>query len=85
MKEEKYPEECKIIDTIIMSEVKKTSKEWQDEIPKEHELVILDPDGWDRGNLEYSFNEELITSEEFYRRLCHSTIKCNSSFINIVK
>ncbi len=60
--------------------MKKTSKEWYKEIPKEHKLLILDPDGWDRTNYEYSFNEELITKDEFKIRLSFSTVKCNLSF-----
>ena len=62
---------------------KKTSKEWIELIPKKHKLVILDPDGWGRTNLEYSFSEELITKEEFDKRLCSSTIQCNRSFFDI--
>ncbi len=48
----------------------KTSKEWQDI----KGVVILDPDGWDRQNYDYSFNEELITEEEFDKRLSVSTV-----------
>ena len=58
----------------------KTSKEWYNLVPKEHKLVILDPDGWDRKNYEYSFNEELITKEEFKQRVSKSTIQCRHSF-----
>jgi len=53
---------------------KKTSQEWYELIPKEYKLVILDPDGWDRSNCEYSWLEELITIEEFNKRLNSSTI-----------
>ncbi len=47
-------------------------------IKEENELMpekitILDPDGWDRSNYDYSFNKELITKEEFDRRLMWST------------
>ena len=65
---------------ILKFSMKKTSKEWYESIPKEHNLIILDPDGWDRINYEYSFNEELITKNEFDTRLGSSTIKCNHSF-----
>jgi hypothetical protein len=58
----------------------KTSKDWYEEIPKVFKLIILDPDGWDRTNYEYSFNEELITKEEFKRRLSYSTIECRGDF-----
>jgi len=65
-----------------MEEVKKTSKEWLEEVPKEYKLVIMDPDGWDRTNYEYSFNEELITKEEFRMRVSMSTIMCNLEMFN---
>lgn len=55
----------------------KTSQQWYDEIPKELGFVIMDPDGWDRRNYEYSFNEELITKREFLNRVGSST--CVSS------
>lgn len=58
----------------------KTSKEWFEEVPEEHGLIIIDPDGWDRKNYEYSFNEELITKEEFMKRLNYSTTMCKTSF-----
>lgn len=51
----------------------KTSKDWYESMPEKGKIVIMDPDGWDRSNYEYSFNEELITEEEFQRRLCSST------------
>lgn len=38
------------------------------------EMTILDPDGWDRTNYEYSFYEEEITEEEFVNRLQQSTV-----------
>lgn len=60
--------------------MKKTSKEWLETIPKKHKLKLLDPDGWDRQNFDYSFNEELIEREEFDKRLSSSTIQCNHSF-----
>ena len=36
-------------------------------------VKILDPDGWDRKNFEESWNE-LITEDEFMKRLMASTI-----------
>ena len=69
----------------MSQEIKKTSKEWYEEIPKEHKLVIMDPDGWDRKNYDYSFNEELITKNEFDIRLCSSTVTCNRSFFGLDK
>jgi len=67
----------------MSDEIKKTSKEWYEEIPKEHKLVIMDPDGWDRQNYNYSFNEELITEKEFSIRLSSSTVICNRSFFGL--
>jgi len=49
----------------------KTSKEWHEKLYPN--LVIIDPDGWDRTNYEYSFEQELITLEEFQNRLMRST------------
>lgn len=53
--------------------MKKTSKDWYEEIPKELGFVIYDADGWDRSNFEFSFNQELITKEEFVKRVTDST------------
>lgn len=52
----------------------KSSKEWQKEIIEF--CKILDPDGWDRQNLDESWNEN-ITKKEFMRRLVNSTIQAN--------
>ena len=56
---------------------KRTSKEWLALTPKEWGLQILDPDGWDRMNYEYSFNQELITKDVFMNRVIGSTIQAN--------
>ena len=53
-----------------IKEIKKISSEWI----KEYDCKIIDYDGWDRKNYDYSFNEEKITREEFERRLMGSTI-----------
>jgi hypothetical protein len=37
--------------------------------------IIIDPDGWDRTNFNFSWYQEEITEEEFMRRLYKSTIK----------
>lgn len=49
----------------------KTSKNWQ----KLCKIQILDPDGWNRKNFDYSWKEELINRNEFEKRMFHSTIK----------
>lgn len=52
-------------------ETLKTSQEWMIETG----VDVIDPDGWDRKNLYWSFFKELISREEFERRLIDST--CN--------
>ena len=52
---------------------RKTSSEWY----KEYAVIILDPDGWDREDFDYSFSEECITKSEFETRLFSSTVKYN--------
>lgn len=54
----------------MSNEILKTSKEWA----KEVSYAIIDPDGWDRSNFNYSFNQEKITFSEFNRRSRLSTI-----------
>lgn len=60
----------------------KTSHQWYDLVPKEYKLRIMDPDGWDRSNWGYSFNEELITKDEFMNRVGSSTVSVHNSFFN---
>ena len=50
----------------------KTSEEWQNLYPN---VKVLDPDGWDRMNFQYSWYEELITFAEYEYRLMGSTCK----------
>lgn len=57
---------------MVIPEELKTSKEWMAQIYPQYE--IQDPDGWDRMNFAYSYEEELIDQYEFYRRFSHSTI-----------
>ena len=57
---------------------KKTSKHWEDSIPREFKPTVLDHDGWDRNNFNFSFYREKITREEFLRRLSLSTISGGS-------
>lgn len=51
---------------------RKTSAEWLEHEDFAH-IAILDPDGWNRSNYNYSFNEELISSDEFMQRCIRST------------
>lgn len=54
--------------------IKKTSEQWYNQVrefsPNYH---IMDPDGWDRTNYDFSFKEELITYDEFVKRSMYST------------
>jgi hypothetical protein len=52
---------------------KKTSHAWYHEIYPNNEVVIMDPDGWDRQNYQYSYFEELITFSQFMGRVMAST------------
>lgn len=48
----------------------KTSDEWQKTNPN---IIVLDPDGWDRANYQFSWFEEKISLEEYERRILYST------------
>ena len=61
----------------------KTSSEWYPLIPQEFKFKLLDPDGWDRRNWDWSWNQEKITKDEFKMRLARSTISCPIEFFNI--
>ena len=50
----------------------KSSKNWL-KTEKHKKLQIIDPDGWDRKNLEESMLEK-ITEKEFNKRVMRSTI-----------
>ena len=53
----------------------KTSQQWYEiEQKSDSGFVIMDPDGWDRTNYQYSFHEELITAAEFWNRVFRSTV-----------
>ncbi len=55
-----------------LKEEMKTSEEWQKQF---NEIVVLNPDGWDRKNYDYSWYEEKITFTEYNRRRSQSTCK----------
>lgn len=52
-------------------QILKTSQEWYSEY---EDIEIIDPLGWLMENLDFSFNEELISKEEFEKRLNNSII-----------
>ena len=58
---------------LNMEDIKKTSEQWSKEIKME--VKVLDPDGWDRANWEYSYYQEQITETEYRRRVAMSTVK----------
>lgn len=53
---------------------RKTSEEWQKLYP---DIIVYDPDGWDRINWQYSWHTELITKEEYDKRVFNSTCLIN--------
>lgn len=50
---------------LLRIPIKKTFEEWQSIFPYPK---VLDPDGWDRKNYDYSWKEEKITLEEYEAR-----------------
>ena len=56
--------------------MKHTSKEWQEIYPCPK---VIDPDGWDRKNYDYSWNEELISEKEYHERVAKSTVRFHGS------
>lgn len=52
--------------------VKKTSEAWSKDSAF-NDVMVCDPDGWDRQNFQHSWFEEAITKGEFEARLTAST------------
>ena len=52
---------------------KRTSKEWNTEMTAAVNIKILDPDGWDRNNFQYSFFEKIIKKKKFKKKVMMST------------
>lgn len=55
-----------------MKDILRSSDEWYELI--DSDMEIADPDGWDRGNMQYSWFEEKISLEEYTRRMLGSTL-----------
>ena len=56
----------------------KTSDEWENsDLPEMKGTKVLDPDGWDRQNFDFSYYQELITKEEYLHRVGGSTCEWN--------
>ena len=51
--------------------IKRTSEQWQRMKP---DRKVLDPDGWDRKNFDYSWFKQEITEEEYDQRVSRSTV-----------
>ncbi len=51
----------------------KTSQEWYQDI--KDTTQVLDPDGWNRKDFQYSWYEELISHSEFNNRVMNSTVR----------
>jgi len=49
----------------------KTCQEWQEE----SDVIVYDPDGWDKKNYDYSWFEEKISLVEFEKRFIKSICK----------
>jgi hypothetical protein len=58
---------------MAKKEMKKTSEQWNKIFELQHRCKIIDPDGWDRHNFQYSWHEEEITYQEFKERMIRST------------
>lgn len=57
-----------------INDLLKTSENWFKMYPK---IKILDPDGWNRVDYDYSWYKELITKETYLSRLSRSTCSFN--------
>lgn len=66
---------------VPMSSPRKTSAEWYEE--ERHLYKIMDPDGWNRKNYQYSFYEEKITKEEYDKRVLMSTLMASKEYYGI--
>lgn len=55
-----------------LSQPKLTSEQWQSLKPG---VKVLDPDGWDRKNFQWSWHKEEITEAEYQKRLAQSTVE----------
>lgn len=58
-----------------MQNILKSGAEWYKELYPNNELKIMDYDGWDRGDFDYSWNEDKIDLKEFHHRLGECTVQ----------
>lgn len=83
----RFPNEAKAIKDrggiVIRVNRKMTSEEWQKLYP---EVIVLDPDGWNRDErYQYEWFEEKITLEEYKLRVMRSTCKFKVKFEDYFK
>jgi hypothetical protein len=52
---------------------KRTSEKWNKKYEKKYNVRIVDPDGWDRKDIDYSWSIEKITWKEFIQRAIRSS------------
>lgn len=65
-----FEPEPRVVLTIVDTDSPcKTSEEWAKSI----DVLVVDPDGWDRSNWQFSWFEQRITLNEFHRRVNNST------------
>lgn len=62
------------VEKVIDEELRLTSEEWQKRYPNPR---VVDADGWDRSNFEYSWRKELITLDEYKKRVRVSSVIIN--------
>lgn len=58
----------------MVNKVLRTSAEWMEHLFDSKKVIIMDADGWDRTNYDYSFNVEKISLDEFKHRVSLSTM-----------
>lgn len=64
----------------------KTSQQWYEELQDLYpDFMVMVPDGWYRSNYLCSWNEELITKEEFEARVASSTCGPNEMVNDITE
>ncbi len=70
---------------VLPHDVKKrTSDKWCKEL-NINQNHILDPDGWDRINFQFSFYEHAIDKETFRMKLMKSTCMLNDKILKVLQ
>jgi len=65
----------------LSDDVLKSSDAWYAEIVRKGKFEIVDPSGWNKNDFKYSFNQELVTRDEFDTRLIQSTLRVGITWI----